>query len=176
MKTLKELRFHNPYETRKMGCILRVLKRKYKIDFDVYLPTLQKNLQRPLVWNLDQKRELIWSVFLQRDIPDLSIINRYPDEGVLDNDVIEVIDGKQRLHTLLSFLDNEFTIEIDGVEYFFKELPKEYQIEFENYGLRYTEVLEHAKKIPDSFKIAWFKQINFAGTPQDKEHMDSLTI
>ena len=133
-------------------------------------------MQRPLVWNLDQKRELIWSVLYQRNIPDLSIINRYPDESVGGNEMIEVIDGKQRLHTFFSFLDNEFTIEIDGVEYYFNDLPREYQTEIENYGVCYTEVLEHTKKIPDSFKIAWFKQINFAGTPQDREHMNSLTI
>jgi len=172
MKTLKELRFKNPYETRKMGCNLKSLKRLYKIDFNVYLESRKMNLQRPLVWTLYQKRELVWSVFLDRPIPDIAIINRYPDES--DLNVIEIIDGKQRFHTLLEFLDNQFTIEIEGIEYFLKDLPYEYQIEFENYYVRYIEVLEYENKIPDSFKIEWFKQINFAGTPQEKEHIDRL--
>jgi len=40
---------------------MRMLK-KYTLDFDVYLPSIGKNLQRPFVWTLEQKQALILSV------------------------------------------------------------------------------------------------------------------
>ena len=168
MKALKDYRFLNNNDIRTMGISLRMLLRK-SIDFDVYLPSINKNLQRPLVWTLEQKRELIWSVIIGRRIPELSIINRY-------DDTLEIIDGKQRLSTLIDFYTNKFTIEEDGVEYFLKDLPEEFQLLFESYYINYCEILEWEKPFSDEFKIGWFKQINFAGTPQEKEHLDSLVI
>lgn len=46
----------------------------YKLDFDVYLPTKGKNLQRPFCWTLAQKRELILSMIKGIDIQAFSII------------------------------------------------------------------------------------------------------
>ncbi len=37
-------------------------------DFEVYLPTKGTNLQRELVWTLEQKKELIKSIILEREI------------------------------------------------------------------------------------------------------------
>ena len=44
------------------------------IDWDVYLPTKQMNLQRPLVWTLEQKQELIYSIFKGIQLPPISLI------------------------------------------------------------------------------------------------------
>ena len=43
------------------GTLKSFLKR-YKVDFDVFLPTKNVNLQRGLVWNDLQKQELITSI------------------------------------------------------------------------------------------------------------------
>jgi len=171
MKTLEQLRLHNPYETREMGSSLKYLNRRYhegKIDFNVYLTSIDQNLQRPFVWTLHQKQELVRSVFYRRPITDLTIINRF-------DDTLEIIDGKQRLHSLLLFLNNDFGLWFDENEYHkFETLPPDYQKEFENYVVRYTEILEWTTPIPDLFKIQFFNQINFAGTPQDRDHIKSL--
>lgn len=44
------------------------------VDYDVYLPTKRMNLQRPLVWTLEQKQELIISVLKGIDLASISII------------------------------------------------------------------------------------------------------
>ena len=168
MKRLEDLRFKCPYWQQTMTTDLKRLNRRTaKIDFDVFLPSRGKNLQRDFVWTLEQKRELVWSVLLKRRIPELSIINRW-------DDTLEVIDGKQRLSALIGFSKNEYTIDIEGKEYFFDELSKEYQDEITGYNIPYYEIIEMEDTIPDDFKVAWFKSINFAGTPQDREHLNSL--
>ena len=45
-------------------CIKHILDPNWNItmDWDVYLPTKNLNLQRPFVWTLNQKRELIYSL------------------------------------------------------------------------------------------------------------------
>jgi hypothetical protein len=86
-----------------------------------------------------------------------------------------VIDGKQRLSTLFDFTDDKFTLEIDGKEYLFSELPDDYQGGINRFYFRYYVVNEPwDDRITDEQKIRWFKLINFAGTPQDSEHLKGL--
>jgi hypothetical protein len=144
------------------------------IDWNVYLPTKGKNLQRDFVWSLDQKRELIWSVLIGRHIPHCAVINMINREDE-HKDVYLIIDGKQRLSSIFDFIDDKFTIEIEGQEYLFSGLPTDYQNAINNYSFGYFIVNEPwENRITDDQKIAWFKFINFAGTPQDAEHLKSL--
>jgi hypothetical protein len=46
----------------------------YTVDFDVYLPSKGKNLQRPFCWTLEQKRELILSVLKGVHIQTFTVI------------------------------------------------------------------------------------------------------
>jgi hypothetical protein len=138
-----------------------------KIDFDVFLPSLGMNLQLPFCWNIIQKRELVLSVFMKRYIPRLSLYHN-------DNtQTFEVIDGKQRLSCLLDFLNNKFTFESDGQEYYFKDLPEEYKRSFASYQMQCVICFNH---LSEQDKISWFKFINFAGTPQDAEHLLRLSV
>ena len=77
---------------------------KRKIDMDVYLPSKDMNLQRDFVWDIHQKQQLIMSVFLERYIPYICVASLI--DG--DNDKLQIIDGKQRLSTFISFLNDEF--------------------------------------------------------------------
>lgn len=161
---------------RETGSRLYYLKNQ-NIDLDVFLNSKNKNLQRDLVWNLNQKREIIMSIILGKHIPHVSIINTVArkDGKQLDYEVLQVIDGKQRLSSIFDFLDDKFTIFLEDNEWLFSELPEDYQRGIEHFHIRYYEVLEEWNTpITDDEKIQWFKFINFAGTPQDKEHMNSL--
>ena len=60
MKTIKELR-NIDLEIEEVCSSVKYFKQN-DIDWDVYLPTKGKNLQRGFVWTLEQKRELILSV------------------------------------------------------------------------------------------------------------------
>ncbi len=177
MKTLSLNQFRKKFNftiNRGMGDLTlhRVVdKPYYELDFDVYLPSKGKNLQRPLVWTLHQKRELVFSILKGVKLPVITVI-------AVDHKVLEIIDGKQRLSTLIAWYKGEFSIEVDGREYFFKDLNELAQQEFKlmtiyaDFGYSYTE--RDGQTISDDDKIAWFEQINFAGTPQDVEHLKNL--
>lgn len=174
MKPLKDIRLNWRLKPQESCSSIKYLK-KLDIDFDVYLPSKKMNLQRDLVWTLQQKRELIWSLLIDRHIPHLALINCYSKTNA-NEDVYLVIDGKQRLTTMFDFVDDKFTIEIDGQEYFFSALPDEYNSDLlSGMKVRYWVVNEQFRNtITDEDKINWFKFLNFAGTPQDIEHINKL--
>ena len=171
MKSILELRKAFDFNVQEANSSVKYFKNR-DIDFNVFLPTKGINLQRDLVWTLEQKRELINSILIGRHIPPMAFIN------VIKNGSDErwlVIDGKQRLTTMFDFTDNKFTIEIEGNEYCFDELPSEYKMSINYYYfINYFWNEEYGKPITDQEKINWFKFINFAGTPQDSEHIKKL--
>lgn len=173
MKTVEELRNQIDFYPQEISSQLKYFIRQ-DIDWDVFLPTKGKNLQRPLVWTLEQKRELINSVLIGRHIPHCAIINIVNPKD-RQSDILQIIDGKQRLSTLVAFASDGFTLLIDGKEYLYSELPKDYQQAISYFHFRYYVVNEpYDKPMTDQQKINWFKFINFAGTPQDAEHLRSL--
>ncbi len=168
MISLESLKAYNPFKPEEQSSFVgSFLSETSKIDWEVFLPTRGRNLQREFVWSLEQKRELIWSVLIGRHIPHCAMINTY-------DEVWQIIDGKQRLSSLFGFVNNEFTIVLDNVEYYYKDLPEDFQRHIIKFPFRYYVVNEGQTHIPDGDKIAWFKYINFAGTPQDKNHLDNL--
>jgi hypothetical protein len=169
MKSIKELRYNLPDRIETCGSRIGMfVGDDVLIDFDVYLPSKGIKLQRGFVWTLEQRRELIWSIFYGRKIPAMALLNRY--DGVW-----QVIDGKQRLSTLIDFWNDKFDIEIEGELYTMSTLPHEYKSEVKRFWFPYTMSYETKEnEFSDEFKINWFKYINFAGTPQDKEHLESL--
>jgi len=72
--TLKEFRGDFDLRPQEVASSVRYFF-KNDIDWDVFLPTKGMNLQRGFVWTLEQKRELIYSVFMGRHVPHCAIIN-----------------------------------------------------------------------------------------------------
>ncbi len=138
-----------------------VLDKKW--DFDVYLPSRKMNLQRPLVWTLDQKRSLIESVLIRRSIPSICVVQ------TLD-DTYQVIDGKQRLNAFIEYVQGDF----DFCGYYCDDLPKDYAGQIKRHWITAYRLCEYDTPITDDEKIEWFNWINFAGTPQDIAHMEAL--
>ena len=183
MKTLKQLRSEFGTLTSKVRTmnygIEYLFNERTQLDFDVYLPTKGKNLQRELVWTLEQKREFIMSIIYGRHIPNIALINaspkRFPDRDIWTRE-FEVIDGKQRLTTLKDYLEDKFTVLLEGAEFRYSELPYDYKSGafMRLYLNTYEYVEDYDEFVTDDEKIAWFKFINFAGTPQDREHLNNL--
>jgi hypothetical protein len=146
------------------------------LDCDVFLPSIGINLQRKLVWTTEQKQDLILSVLKGIEIASVSVIIYKDNETRKTNSmIIKVIDGKQRISTLISFVKNEFPIVFEGVEYFYDDLETDAQYIFLSFTFRCDRVYEYDyKPVSDQDKIDWFEMINFSGTPQDKEHMLNL--
>ena len=73
MKTIRELRTTLDFNPQEINSWVLLIDKK-TIDFDIYLQSLGVNLQRGYVWNISQKRELIWSILMNRSIPRLAIM------------------------------------------------------------------------------------------------------
>ena len=168
MKSISELRTTLSFNPEEINSFVNYFAKNVKIDYEVYLPSKKMFLQRDFVWNIKQKREIIWSILMRRNIPRMAMINT-------TENVYQIIDGKQRLSSMIGFYHNEFTLLIDDSEYYFKDLPEDYQRQISGYAFPYYIVNEDfGNKITDQQKIDWFKFINFAGTPQDELHLNSL--
>ena len=174
MKTIKELRDVLTFRPLEINSSVKFFAEHCAIDFDVYLPTKGRNLQRDYVWSIEQKRELIWSILIGRNIPRMAMINIITEDSGTSG-VYQVIDGKQRLSSMIDFYRGNYSLIIDGWSYYYKDLPIEYQREIAKFMFPYYIVNDPSNKITDEDKISWFKFINFAGTPQDAKHLRSLS-
>lgn len=173
MKSIRELRTSLNFIPHEINSQIKYFSRSVNIDFNVFLPTKGTNLQRDYVWSLRQKRELIWSILMNRNIPRMAMMNVLTGDSC--DGVYQVIDGKQRLSAMIDFYENKYTLEIDGNNYFFRDLPKDYQNVIGGYHFAYYIANEnYCGEFSDQDKIDWFTYINFAGTPQDKKHIDKL--
>lgn len=101
---------------------------------------VNRKYQRKLVWDLRDKQELIESIF-----------SRYPIPAVLlaaKDDHYEIIDGLQRLHTLMSFIDSEFPT-ADGKFFAVEEFPaamKRHKVRLEEDGKEVAIPRQHTGK------------------------------
>lgn len=142
------------------------------IDFNVYLPTKNKNLQRPFVWTPHQKNQLILSIFKGIPIPPVTIL-RYRDSN--EEVTVKVIDGKQRIGTLLDFYNNNIPFTWEGKDYFLSDLSAEIYNHFMYHDLLANVGYEYYdERVSDDDLIKWFEYINFMGTPQDVDHLNNL--
>lgn len=91
---------------------------KYTVN-DIFISYLEDRLyvnrryQRKLVWGLREKRLLVDSMLMNIPLPALLLV-----EYDLPNDnrsnILEIVDGMQRLDTIVSFILGEFGVEYNG--------------------------------------------------------------
>lgn len=67
---------------------------------------VNRRYQRKLVWTQQEKQKLIESILKKYPIPAILIAERDSVPGSY-----EIIDGLQRLHSILSFIENYFPLE-----------------------------------------------------------------
>jgi uncharacterized protein with ParB-like and HNH nuclease domain len=148
----------------------------YKVDFDIYLPSKGMNLQRPLVWTLFQKQQFILSLLKDIPIPHITVIQYKEYPGVpTSKSLFKIIDGKQRITTMIMFYQNEFPIIWEGVEYFYNNLDIWAQRKIKHKTVIGDVYYEYPdERLTDDQLIELFEQINWAGTPQDLYHINSL--
>lgn len=136
-----------------------------RLDMEVFLPSYGINLQREEVWSPEQKGALIESILMNRSIPPL-VLNIH----IKRDDGIDVLDGKQRLTSLIQFLKGDVRFPMFGDEWSFNELPEEYQKAI----LRWEVCARRGEDLTEEQMIQVFTSINFLGTPQDEEHKNHL--
>lgn len=143
------------------------LKRRY----DRGTVQLDPEFQRNFVWKTRQKSELIESVIMGIPLPLI-----YMAETMEGNLVI--VDGRQRLTTFFSYLNNDFAInglrilpELNG--YKFEDLEKDEKLrkfaaDIEDFQL-VIQIIKYPT--PDRVRFDIFDRVNRGGTPLNNQEM-----
>lgn len=128
--------------------------------------------QRGLVWTISQKQEYIKALLLGNC--KLSATFIYNEDIKQKKDIYELLDGKQRLSTVLSFIKNEFNV--NG--FYYKDLSKVDIYRFLRTPYDYTLIryYNNNKKynIPIEQKIELFLQINDYGTKIPDQELNKI--
>lgn len=131
--------------------------------------------QRDYVWSVEDEQLFIESIYNGLDCG--KIVIRKHDWSYLEKCVVngnteglafkDIVDGKQRIHTLKRFLNDEFK-DLHGCYY--SDLSKQAMHQFDNStSLTYLRLTEDAT---DKDVIETFLMVNFSGKPMSKEHLD----
>lgn len=67
---------------------------------------VNRRYQRKLVWTLEEKQKLIGSLLKKYPVPAILLAERDGSPGTY-----EIIDGLQRLHTIVSFIEQSFSLD-----------------------------------------------------------------
>lgn len=116
--------------------------------------------QRGLVWNEQDKESLIESIFLGANI-GLFIFR--DSNGKLDEPWNEIVDGKQRLSTIVDFFENRFRYR----GYLYDELPLKIQSRFQEFRVSYA-----VANLSDEDVLRYFIVANRGGRRVDEEHIN----
>lgn len=122
--------------------------------------------QRGYVWNQEDKELLIDSVFKNIDIGKFVFVRLSDTEWSKRNFGYEILDGKQRLSTLIEFYENKITYK----EKYFNDLSDRDKWIFKNHNVSVAEVNETDKKTI----LKYFLMLNRAGKTMDKEHLKAV--
>lgn len=128
--------------------------------------------QRDLVWNLEQKQSFIKSLFNKRTkVTPTFLIN--PNK--IKDGYYEVLDGKQRISTILEFVKGGFAVE----GFYFNDLSLKDIIRFKSVPFVYKTIKYYDKKIgetemPLKSKIELFLQVNEYGEHVSQEHLEKI--
>lgn len=149
---LYNISFHN--------CLLGSLISKY-FRFGI---EMNPEYQRGLVWTHQEKEKLIESIFEGIEIGKFVFIhlNYEPNKPNY-----EILDGKQRLSTIIEFITDRFTYK--GKLY--SELSSEDHTYFENFNVTSGDTRE---ELTLEQKAKYFLRLNVSGVPQSEEHLNKV--
>ncbi len=133
----------------------------------------KKYYQRDFCWTLEQKQNLIHSLYLGIDIGKIVVrkrewseVQKLANTGETELAFNDIVDGKQRLEALRGFLMGEYT-DRDGN--YFADLSFHSQHKLtNNQQLGFAEMDEPE----DKQVLKQFLKMNFEGVPQSKEHLE----
>jgi mRNA-degrading endonuclease YafQ of YafQ-DinJ toxin-antitoxin module len=130
---------------------------------------LSPYFQRRTVWSVKAKSYLIDTIIRQLPIP--KIFMRHKLSGKAYKSVREIVDGQQRLGTVLSFLEDGFTLlKSHNSEYggkYFSDLPEKVKKDILNYEIA-TDVLSGSK---DEVIIDIFARLNTYNIPLNNQEL-----
>lgn len=151
------------------GILLLLRGKSGRINFNPYVETPDgiEYYQRGLVWTEEQKKLLIDSIYQNIEIGKFLFRKNTYEREVKTGFGWDLVDGKQRLTTIIDFINNKFT---DSYGNYFKDLSDKAQTSFVGFdSLSYGELDE---KTTDRQVSEQFLKLNFTGTPMSPEHIE----
>lgn len=105
---------------------IKDIVKKIQADELILDPEYQR---REDLWNNEKKVQFIESLLMGIHVPPIYTVELEDDEDDLfAGTMYEVVDGKQRMHTIKTFFNNEFKLEAKYLSYFKEEVGnKKYQ-------------------------------------------------
>lgn len=125
---------------------------------ELYIP----DYQREFIWTEVQQSRFIESLLLNLPIPYLFVA----DTNENDDGRLEIVDGSQRIRTLVNFIQNDLKLNglkklksANGLRY--KDFPKSRQLRFNRKTIRMIELTEQAD---EEARREIFDRLNTGGT------------
>ena len=113
----------NTYATkRELLAKTKIVKQTWSI-LEIYQKTkshrlnLSPDYQRNNIWKTDKQTAFIESLFMGIIIPPIYVVE-IPGANMLEESSYEVVDGKQRLSTIINFLKDEIVLHEKSLEYY----------------------------------------------------------
>jgi hypothetical protein len=110
------------------------------------------------------QRFYIWTLQFQQNFIE-SILKGYPIPSIMLSQIIEnseeyfmVEDGQQRLTTAYRFMNNEFSIVIDGEKFTYSQLPEDLRMRFRMY--EFQTITYRARDLTLNRRIEMFQSTN----------------
>jgi len=125
---------------------------------------LDPEYQRGLVWNKEEKTSLLDSIFNHVEIGRF-VFRNLPFKDVHTPNY-EIIDGKQRLTTIVDFYLNRFKYR----GYYFSQLNRHDKNIFKGFAVLVAEI----ENVTDVQVMKYFKKINKTSHPITKEHFSKI--
>lgn len=125
---------------------------------------LNPEYQRGNVWTLEDKVSLIDSIFNDIEIGRIVLMKR-PSSGSRKH-LYEMIDGKQRLTTLIEFFEDRFAY--NGLKYSELNYVNKHQFNSTHIALIETDELTHEQI------LEFFIRVNTSGRPVDPVHLEKV--
>ncbi len=128
---------------------------------------LDPEYQRREVWSPDKQTAFIESLFMGIVVPPIYVVENLGDD-FLDEIKYEVVDGKQRLTSIFSFVKNELKLSEKHLEYFcdwfgnkkFDEIKKEHDKETKAFLSQVLDVYVITANSPEFTKYDIFSRLN----------------
>lgn len=149
----KDIRMHFMQQT--IGSLFNKVY-SFGVDFN-------PEYQRDFVWSLEDKQELIDSIFNNVEIGKFVFIHL----GYSGDYAYEILDGKQRLRALLDFYEDRF--QYKGK--YFSDLSLREQDFLEDYSI---SVAEASEQLTREQKLRYFLMLNRTGHVMAKEQLDKV--
>lgn len=132
----------------------------YHYDFGI---DFNPDYQRGYVWDSTDKELLLDSIFKNIDIGKFVLIHLSDNEWIKRGVGYEILDGKQRLSTLIEFYENKLSYKGK----YYNDLSSRDKRAFNNHQVAVAEVRETNKKIV----LNYFLMLNRTGKSMDESHL-----